>query len=445
MTSEGHAPQFRAAGTERLAAAIVLVAVGGLLALLGGRADAALLVTPWCVLLIAGASRTQRPELIASILVSPRRVMAGDDVELSTRFEGAGIRKGAWLSVTARADEAFAAPPETDPSDGRPLRETLTVSVPFGATGARTNHALTTSQWGRADVGPSRATVHDPFGLIRWEAELDDSLRVQVHPEPPVLRGLLAPWRVRRLVGSHASRTVGAGVEYADLRPYSPGDALRDINWRASARSRELWVSQREADRVTDVVLLLDSFVESGHDVRTVVGMAIEAALALAESHLAVTDRVGLVELGGSLSWMVPGTGPQQLQQLTDQLLSTGLHANAAERDVRLIPPRALPPRSFVVALSPLLDRRFIDALRVLRGGGHDVVVIECPPLPADFEPGDTDWARLAYRIWMLEREVTRDGLAQQGVAVAQWEHGQPLGPVLLELNHWRRGGRLTR
>jgi uncharacterized protein (DUF58 family) len=220
-------------------------------------------------------------------------------------------------------------------------------------------------------------------------------------------------------------------VEYADLRPFTSGDSLRDINWKVTARTGELWVSQRHPDRATDVVLLVDSFVESGHDVMTVFGLAIEGAVALAESHLGLADRVGLVELGGTVRWLRPAAGAIQLQRISDALLSTGLHSHVAERNLPSLLARALPPSSFVVALTPLLDDRFIEALHFLAGRGHDVGVVEV---------GETSsFEGTARRIWEAERQMTRDRLAERGIAVARWNRGEHLDVAMLELERRRR------
>jgi uncharacterized protein (DUF58 family) len=198
-------------------------------------------------------------------------------------------------------------------------------------------------------------------------------------------------------------------------------------------------VSQRHPDQATDVILLLDSFVESGHDVHTVVGLAIEAAVALAESHLAATDRVGLVELGGLVRWVRPDTGQLQLQHLIDALLSTGLYAHVADRNLDAILGRMLPPRSFVVALTPLLDDRFIEALFALAAHGHDVGVIECDVADSEDEEGWSGTLRLARRFWEAERQMVRDRLAAHGVAVAGWRKGRQLDLTLEELTRRRQ------
>ncbi|WP_155518724.1 DUF58 domain-containing protein, partial [Xanthomonas euvesicatoria] len=48
-------------------------------------------------------------------------------------------------------------------------------------------------------------------------------------------------------IGQHASRSRGAGLEFAQYRAYEPGDALRQIDWKLYARSDRFFV--REAER----------------------------------------------------------------------------------------------------------------------------------------------------------------------------------------------------
>lgn len=430
--------------TERLLVALTLSLIGVVAAIALGRAAVAVLVTPWFVLLVVGITRAGRQEPSLAVTVDETRPLVGDAIEITaTVSEISGrvnVTPSPWSPVGALSRRPVP-PQEIVTHGGEP--GTVIFEVP-------------TDQWGTFDVGRMVVDVTEPYGLTRWTGVLHDATPIRVHPTSQQIQSMIAPWFVRRTTGAHQSRATGQGVEYADLRPYGAGDSLRDINWRVSARSDRLWTSQRHPDRATDVILLLDSFVESGHDVHTLFGLAIEAAVALAESHLAVTDRVGLVELGGLVRWVVPGTGRMQLQRLVDALLATALYANAAERDLALIGPRTIPPRSFVLALSPLLDDRFIEALIELTGRGHDVAVIECDPSidrsdAGSFEAGAVEAveptaADVAWRIWSAERAILRDRLALRGVAVSRWERHLPLEVTLRALTRKRRRiGRLVR
>ena len=404
--------------------------MGALVALLAGLPAAAVLAAPWMVLLALGLPGRSSGSTRATIEVSDERVLVGDEIEATISLEGVS----GSVSATFVPSGGFWSRREL--AEHPRLRRVIDTAV---GNRARLTRTLPASVWGTHDLGRVEVEITHPYGLFRDFTGVARPRIVRVHPEPTELRELVAPWLVRRVTGTHRSTDVGRGVEYADIRPFTSGDSLRDINWRASARPQDLWVSQRHPDRATDVILLVDSFVESGHDVRTVFGVVIEAAISLAESHLAVSDRVGLVELGGVVRWVHPGTGRLQLQQLTDALLATGLYMSAADRDLRVIPPRALPPRSFVVALSPLLDDRFVDALFVLAGGGHDIAVVECAAtsIVPDRELLDESEA-LALRIWEAERQITRDRLADHGMAVARWRKGEPLGLALDELTRHR-------
>ncbi len=416
--------------TERLLVAVVLSLSGVVAAVALGRPAVAMLVTPWFVLLVVGIMRSDPQEPSLSVAVDDTRPLVGDTVAIAATVsdvDGRVTMTASPLSPVGALSRQPIAPQEIA-IGGRP--ETVMFTVP-------------TDQWGTFDVGRMAVEVVEPYGLTRWTGVLHDPTPIRVHPTSQQIQSMVAPWFVRRTTGAHQSRATGRGVEYADLRPYGPGDSLRDINWRVSARSDRLWTSQRHPDRATDVILLLDSFVESGHDVQTMFGLAIEAAVALAESHLSVTDRVGLVELGGLVRWVVPGTGRLQLQRLVDALLATALYANAADRDLTLIGPRAMPPRSFVLALSPLLDDRFIEALVQLTGRGHDVAVVECDPAidRADERAGRVEptAADVAWRIWSAERAMLHDRLAQRGVAVARWDRDLPLEVTLRVLTRNRR------
>ena len=101
------------------------------------------------------------------------------------------------------------------------------------------------------------------------------------------------------------------GLEFADTRAFVPGDRLRSVNWRASARRGELIVNERHPDRNADVVLFLDSFAEarSGRRGDGTLERAVRAAATLAGRYLERRDRVGLVTFGGVLRWLEPGGG----------------------------------------------------------------------------------------------------------------------------------------
>ncbi len=116
--------------------------------------------------------------------------------------------------------------------------------------------------WGSHRLGAVNLSLRRPLGVTVWELVHDDSPSFNVLPSPEHLRQLLPPPASQSAAGVHISRLVGDGFDFAELRPFAAGDRLRDINWRASARSDQLQTNRRHPDRSGEVVLLLDTFAD---------------------------------------------------------------------------------------------------------------------------------------------------------------------------------------
>jgi uncharacterized protein (DUF58 family) len=255
---------------------------------------------------------------------------------------------------------------------------------------------------------------------------------------------LLAPLETQVFVGNQVSRSRGDGIEFADMREWEPGDRVRSINWRATARRGTLWVDQQHPERHTDVVLFLDAFTDIRSGRRGTLDATVRAATTLAHRYLQRKDRVGVVSFGGFLSWLAPTSGTKQLYRIVDSLLQTDVVLSFAAKGIAILPPRALPPKALVLAITPLLDARSAAALIDLRARGFDLVVIEVSPVPF-VEPGRDVLADTAYRVWRLSRESLRHHSEQAGVPVVEWQDGEPLDVVLEEVTAYRRYARPAR
>ena len=155
-------------------------------------------------------------------------------------------------------------------------------------------------------------------------------------------------------------------------------------------------------------------------------------------------DQVGLLSFGGSVNWLEPAMGSHQLYRIVEAILDTEVVLSYVWRDIRVIPVRALPPQALVVALTPLLDDRMVDALIDVRGRGADIAVVEVTPDPY-VVAGRSDADQLAYRIWQLRRAALRSRFLRLGVPLARWRPGEPLEPVVKEVTAFRRYARAMR
>ena len=231
------------------------------------------------------------------------------------------------------------------------------------------------------------------------------------------------------MLGSQVSRERGEGIEFADLRPLLPGDRVRSINWRASARRGVPFVNVQHPEHSADVVLFLDTFAEAERAEAGTLDAAVHAAAALASRYLTRRDRVALVSFGGVVSWLAGSPGTRQLYRIVDALLESHVKSSFRWRDITHVPGHLLPARALVLALSPLLDERGIGALLDLRARGYDLAVIEISPLAL----GDTVSHELPLRLWRLQREALRARFERLGVPVARWERPHTDLDVVIE------------
>jgi len=209
--------------------------------------------------------------------VTPERLLEGDLVEVRVAIDAA---------EAARATAALAVPE----------RMSAEVAAAGGAPDATALLSLRARRWGRTELGPLRVRVLDRGGLRCATATIAHPGAVRVLPARPRLDALLDAERTQARAGTQVSRERGEGSELAELRPLRAGDPRRRIAWRASARRGQLVVADRHADRNADVVLLLDTFAEAHRGAEGTLGVAVRAAAALAEGHLARMDRVAVIE-----------------------------------------------------------------------------------------------------------------------------------------------------
>jgi uncharacterized protein (DUF58 family) len=411
-------------GNPRLLGYATLAALGLLGALALRRPELAVVAAPFAVILALG-TRARDPGLEITVALDEERTLEGADVPMTVKLHAE--------QAVDRIDVVVELP------HGVELAEGDRASCVRLRAGENRELGLTIrcTSWGVYEVGEVQAHARDESRLVTWATRREASHRLKAYPRPIALRRLLAPMQTQAFAGSQVARVKGDGVEYADIRDFVPGDRVRSINWRASARRRALVVNERHPERNTDVVLFVDSFTDVRGAGRSLLEDAIRAAASLATKYLERRDRVGLVGFGGVLRWLQPGMGAQQRYRLVETMLETGVAPTYTWRDVNIIPARTLPTAALVIALTPLVDPRFVAALEDLRGRRFDVAVVELNPVPL-VNPGRSDVERAAYRLWLLDREARRARLESRGIGIATWG-GDQLDTVLEEVTTFRR------
>ena len=417
--------------TPKLAGYAGLVGVSLLAALALRRPELVAIAAAFTLPLALSLAFDKVPQIRIDAAVSGERALQGDVITLTLDVEGDPVERLELIIETPYGIEVV------EGSSRLAIRlereESRTIEL-----------GLRCVRWGAYVLGGVHVRAHDRFGFLVHDQRLEPTLPLKVYPHAETLRALLRPQETQVFAGNQVARTRGEGIEFADLRPFAPGDRLRRVNWRASARRSALWVNEAHPERNADIVLFLDSFAEVRRAGPGTLDLAVGAAGSLAERYLRHKDRVGLVSFGGVLNWLIPATGVVQLYRIVDSLLDTEILLNYAWKDLDVIPARTLPPKALIVALTPLIDKRAVAALIDLRRRGFDLAVIEIDPAPY-VDPGPEELEQLAFRLWRLRREALRAEYEQVGVPVVPWRDGESLQVALEEVRSFRRGARAVR
>ncbi len=215
---------------------------------------------------------------------------------------------------------------------------------------------------GRDRLGALHVWYENPLGLLRRRTRFPAAEEIRVYPD------LSAVERYGRLdvrnrfveAGLRRMRMLGTGTEFESLREYAPGDAFRNIDWKASARRGRIMVAQYEVERSQSVMLLLDC----GRLMTPYVGdqrkldYAVTAALSLASIAAIASDRVGAAAFAREIiTARAPRSTAASLHDLSEAIYD--VEPRFQESDYAKVldfTGRQLRRRSLIVLLTDVVD-----------------------------------------------------------------------------------------
>jgi uncharacterized protein (DUF58 family) len=259
-------------------------------------------------------------------------------------------------------------------------------------------------------------------------------------------------------LGRQLSRSRGSGIEFAQYRGYTPGDAPRQIDWKLFARSDRLFVREAERDSPLSLVLVVDASASMGqadqarpdwtrlHAARRLTACAIEIAMR-------EDERFGLIILGnGAASFIPPAAGRAQRDRCFAALAGLKTGGVWPPRQTLETLSARIEHGALVLLLSDLFDPAAVTLLERLAAAGREasalrILTAEERDFPfrgsflfRDPESGETrESDAQSVRAGFLQRfELARRSLAAQlrmaGVGLAEHWLDQPEDAALRAL-----------
>jgi uncharacterized protein (DUF58 family) len=315
--------------------------------------------------------------VIVSYLIAPRRLrLQGERAGLFPRaYEGQRLEVEVRLTARRRVS-TFVLEERVPERLGLPVR----VPVAKLAAGAEVSHhyGLRCTRRGVYQVGPLVAVAGDPLGLSQRETVVAEPFELLVHPrvelvsdrpltrqfeDPPIRPPFSKPWP--------------SGLEFYGMREYVPGDDLRRIVWRASARTGKIMVREAEQGITDQIALILDT--DRGRHSRDGEGYSesfetgVRVAASLGVRHLREGYEVRCETNGGPLTRPLRGAGSQLL--LLDALARLELSREPLTAAVRRLL-SSTQRSAHHILITPHLGQTEAAQLKLLLDRGVSVLVV---------------------------------------------------------------------
>jgi len=192
--------------------------------------------------------------------------------------------------------------------------------------------------------------------------------------------------RARHLVlgtlsGIHKSPHKGSSIEFLEHKRYTPGDDIKNLDWKLLARSDRLFVKQFEDETNLRAMLVVDASASMGYSPEGAgkLQTCCFASAALAYLLLSQSDAVGLLSQNGAQRVYVPSRAAwghfRAVASALDELRARG--RNAWLEHLMELAASSRKRGMFIILSDLLVDRdRMVGALRLLRDRRHDVILL---------------------------------------------------------------------
>lgn len=361
---------------------------------------AATLLVPSLAALFVGP-----PRATAVRTVSTKRTGEGMPVTVDLRVQFKGSRAG--VVVQDELPGFFDAEPAPVV---HPQRRTMELT-----------YTVRPARLGRYDIGPLHAERSDPLGMHVQVSDLLESTDIRVTPRLEGTRDAPFKTKVPQIIsGGHQVNRAGSGSEFLALREYQVGDTMRMVNWKASARAKNLMVNQRVHETPMVLTLIVDARAVSdwGPADSTPFVRAARSAASVAQETIAGRDKCQIVLYGDGVQ-RIDGRGADVLHRFQEHMADTRAAGDTPlDRVVEELKADLKSGQPVVFVGAGEDDPTLPDALEKLRRRGSPVHVV----MPMMEDLGDA-----ATRAASRQQRDLSARLRARGFPVYELEAGRPL------------------
>jgi uncharacterized protein (DUF58 family) len=312
----------------------------------------------------------RRPRVVVTREVYPDRVQRGRPAFARLRVHNDSPRRHGGFTAGDRVDGGFHA-----------------VAVRPLAPGADAiyHYELPTSRRGRVQVGPLTLERVDPLGLGRSRLTTGDTTTMWVHPRTHPVHALVAGHPRHHHEGRTSDDSPQGSLDLRDVREYVPGDEVRHLHWKATARTGRLMVRDYVDPNQPRFTALLDTRADLLPP--PVFEEAVELTASLVNAAAAAGYWCRLVTAGTDLRLRGGQTAVRQvLDELSELRLSTGAAplvpvplTRTADRGGSLVVVLASAYHEDLTAVAALRPHYASTVVVTLAGGARTGVEISVP------------------------------------------------------------------
>ncbi|AEC52331.1 hypothetical protein PNA2_1416 [Pyrococcus sp. NA2] len=286
---------------------------------------------------------------------------------------------------------------------------------------------------GRHEFLGIKVSYRDPFDLFEEDRIIeayDEIIGV------PMVEDIVTPYSTKGTkitTGPLPSPRLGEGLEFHAIREYRPGDPIKIINWKATAKVGELMANEFESERKVDVVLVVDATYRG----EEVFDYLIRAAASLLLDALGNGTSFGLLISESVPVWVRVDYGKRHFFRCIDVLsVSKPDKNNMIAYQIEHLAKTRLPPKAQIIFISPLLTQESEEAIFELYKLGYKIIIIS--PDPYSLRTPRTKEEEIALRILKLKRRARIRKVSNWGIVI-DWNVKNSLKGTILS---FLKGGR---